>query len=254
MYAAAGWAKTSATVPVSTGSPRRMTSTSSATSATTPMSWVMSRTASERSRPSVRSRSRMPACTVTSSAVVGSSAMSATGSPASAIAIIARCSCPPESSCGYAFRIRRGSRSPADRSSSSTRAETPARSRSVGCARTASAICVPIDSTGVNEFIGSWNTTPMPAPRTARSRSADAPTSSSPRKRTLPVTRASGGSSPSTLIALTDLPDPDSPTSARTRPGVSVKETSRTTGSASPNATRSPSTSSSGALTWRARP
>ncbi len=37
---------------------------------------------------------------VTSSAVVGSSAMSSLGSQASAIAIITRCCWPPDSSCG----------------------------------------------------------------------------------------------------------------------------------------------------------
>jgi hypothetical protein len=45
-------------------------------------------------------RSRIWACTVTSSAVVGSSAMSSRGSLTSAIAIIARCRIPPENWCG----------------------------------------------------------------------------------------------------------------------------------------------------------
>ena len=40
------------------------------------------------------------ACTVTSSAVVGSSAMSSSGSLTSAIAIIARWRMPPENWCG----------------------------------------------------------------------------------------------------------------------------------------------------------
>ena len=40
------------------------------------------------------------ACTVTSSAVVGSSAISTFGSSASAIAIITRCRMPPENWCG----------------------------------------------------------------------------------------------------------------------------------------------------------
>ena len=40
------------------------------------------------------------ACTVTSSAVVGSSAMSTSGSSASAIAIITRWRMPPENWCG----------------------------------------------------------------------------------------------------------------------------------------------------------
>ena len=37
------------------------------------------------------------ACVVTSSEVVGSSAISSSGSQASAIAIITRCRCPPDS-------------------------------------------------------------------------------------------------------------------------------------------------------------
>ncbi|MNT96150.1 hypothetical protein D3C72_2381690 [compost metagenome] len=46
------------------------------------------------------SKSRICACTVTSSAVVGSSAMISFGLQASAIAIIARCRMPPENWCG----------------------------------------------------------------------------------------------------------------------------------------------------------
>ena len=45
-------------------------------------------------------RSRICACTVTSSAVVGSSAISSCGSHESAIAIIARWRMPPENWCG----------------------------------------------------------------------------------------------------------------------------------------------------------
>ena len=44
--------------------------------------------------------SRICACTVTSSAVVGSSAISSFGELISAIAIIARWRMPPENSCG----------------------------------------------------------------------------------------------------------------------------------------------------------
>ena len=46
------------------------------------------------------SSSRICACTITSSAVVGSSASSTFGSQASAIAIAARWRMPPENSCG----------------------------------------------------------------------------------------------------------------------------------------------------------
>ena len=45
-------------------------------------------------------RSRIWACTVTSSAVVGSSAISSSGSQLSAMAIIARWRMPPENWCG----------------------------------------------------------------------------------------------------------------------------------------------------------
>ena len=45
--------------------------------------------------------SRIWACTVTSRAVVGSSAISTSGSLAIAIAIITRWRMPPENSCGY---------------------------------------------------------------------------------------------------------------------------------------------------------
>ena len=63
------------TGPVSTCCPACMTITRSAISATTPMSWVMRMSAVPKSRWSVRISSRICACTVTSSAVVGSSAM-----------------------------------------------------------------------------------------------------------------------------------------------------------------------------------
>ena len=56
---------------------------------------------------SSRSSARICACTDTSSAVVGSSAISSLGSQASAMAIMTRWRMPPESSCGY-WRRRRG--------------------------------------------------------------------------------------------------------------------------------------------------
>ena len=58
---------------------------------------------------------------VTSSAVVGSSAISRSGSLASAMAIMTRWRWPPESWCGKAPRRFSGSRMPTLRSSSSTR-------------------------------------------------------------------------------------------------------------------------------------
>jgi hypothetical protein len=72
----------------------------SAIPATSPMSWVMKIIAMPVSRRSSASSAMICACTVTSSAVVGSSAISRRGLQASAMAIITRCSMPPESWCG----------------------------------------------------------------------------------------------------------------------------------------------------------
>ena len=85
----------------STISPAYITATSSQTSATTPRSCVIRMMAAPLAAFSSRIRSRICACRVTSSAVVGSSAISSVGSQASAIAIITRWRMPPESLCGY---------------------------------------------------------------------------------------------------------------------------------------------------------
>ena len=66
-------------------------------------------------------RASIRACTVTSSAVVGSSQMSTAGSHASAMASITRWRCPPESWCGYERRVDAGSGSSTRASSSSAR-------------------------------------------------------------------------------------------------------------------------------------
>ena len=69
-------------------------------SATTPMSCVISTTAVPKSSLSFLIRLRICAWIVTSSAVVGSSAISRSGLQDSAIAIITRCRMPPENWCG----------------------------------------------------------------------------------------------------------------------------------------------------------
>ncbi len=69
-------------------------------------------------------RSRICAWIVTSSAVVGSSAISSFGEFTSAIATITRWRSPPESWCGYAARRSAGRGSPT--SSSTSRARTMA--------------------------------------------------------------------------------------------------------------------------------
>ena len=82
---------------ISTISPAYITATRCAIFATMPRSCVMSSSAMPRSACSFASRSRICAWIVTSSAVVGSSAISTSGSTASAPAIITRWRCPPES-------------------------------------------------------------------------------------------------------------------------------------------------------------
>lgn len=76
--------------PCSTITPFCITAILSARSATTPMSWVMRMTAESSWSLRLRMRSRISACTVTSRAVVGSSAISSLGSQDSDCAIIAR--------------------------------------------------------------------------------------------------------------------------------------------------------------------
>ena len=80
--------------------PAYITTTRWAVSATTPMSWVISTSAMPRSRCSDSRRSRIWAWMVTSSAVVGSSAMRSFGLQAIAMAIMTRWFMPPESWCG----------------------------------------------------------------------------------------------------------------------------------------------------------
>ena len=77
-------------MPVSTGFPAYMTITRSANPATTPRSWVIITIAAPVASLATLSTSRICAWMVTSSAVVGSSAMITFGSLAIAIAIIAR--------------------------------------------------------------------------------------------------------------------------------------------------------------------
>ncbi len=103
---------TGTTSPRSTIRPAYITMTRSAISATTPRLCVMNTIAMPVSRCRSCSSCRIWACTVTSSAVVGSSAISTAGSQASAMAIITRCRMPPERWCGKAARRRRASEMP----------------------------------------------------------------------------------------------------------------------------------------------
>src|ERR1700736_613708 len=92
------------------------------------------------------------------------------------------------------------------------------------CAVIASIIWVSMRSTGLSVIIGSWKTIATFAPRSRRSRSSDAPTSSWPRKRIDPPTMRPGGPTrPRIEKPVTVLPEPDSPTSPSTSPRSTVK-------------------------------
>ncbi len=85
--------------------------------------------------------------------------------------------------------------------------------------RTASASCHPIVYTGFSDVIGSWKIMARRLPRSWLSSFTFMPSSSMPLNFTDPVTLAVRGSRPMTASDVTDLPEPDSPTTARTSPG-----------------------------------
>ena len=208
----------------STMRPAYITATSSVRPATTPRSWVISTSAICRRRCSRASRSRICACTVTSSAVVGSSAIRSRGSQESAMAIATRCRMPPERWCGYWRSRASGVGMPTSAKSSTARTRAWVVSISM-CACRVSTICVPMLSTGLSEVIGSCNTTAIERARSWRSASGASVVSSRPSSLTRPLMRALGGSRRSTARASMVLPDPDSPTMPRVRPAASVRLT-----------------------------
>ena len=132
-----------------------MTQILSATSATTPMSWVI------RIRPSFISCCRSAsscitwACTVTSRAVVGSSAMMMSGLSASAIAIITRCRMPPENWCGKSLTREAAAGMPTSSSISIAFALASLR-LAPWCLRNSSPSCQPTVNTGFSDESASW--------------------------------------------------------------------------------------------------
>ena len=105
---------------------------------------------------------------VTSSAVVGSSAISTSGSQASAIAIITRWRMPPESWCGYSCDPPLGLRNLHHAQHLHGARRAPRRGSPPWCSRTVSAICRPMVSTGLSEVIGSWKIIEIRLPRMRR--------------------------------------------------------------------------------------
>ena len=172
---------------------------------------------------------------VTSSAVVGSSAISNLGEQHSASAIIARWRMPPESSKGYAAMRRSGSGMPTRRSMAAVRARAACLEMSL-CSSTVSLICSPMLWIGPSEVIGSWKIIAISRPRTARiarpaggnaARSVILP--SPPRHSNWPPTMRPGRSTMFRIDrAVTDLPQPDSPSTHSVCPTCTAKSTPST--------------------------
>ena len=129
---------------------------------------------------------------VTSSAVVGSSAMMSLGLQASPIAIITRWRMPPESWCGYCSSRRSPSVMPTSRRSSSARSRACA-SLIFRWMNSGSMICSPIDRTGLSEVIGSWKIIEMSRPRISRISSSESSSRSRPSNRMRPGRHLAGG-------------------------------------------------------------
>ena len=178
---------------------------------------------------------RIWAWMVTSRAVVGSSAIRSLGWQASAMAIIARWRMPPEKECGYSpiRRFASGMRTRSNRRSTSVSAWAWLMPR---CRRSTSAIWNPIFSTGFRLVIGSWKIMPISPPRTSRIASSSRVSRSRPDRRTEPSMRLVP-SCRSRMIdsAVTDLPEPDSPTMATVSPVSMAKSRLRTTGTSAPS-------------------
>ena len=235
MYGCRGSWKIWSTVACSTTRPRYITATSVAISATTPRSWVMSMIAIPSSRWSWRRSSRIWVCVVTSSAVVGSSAISSVGWQDSAIAIIARWRSPPLSWLESWSTRCSGDDTPTRRSISIVFSRA---SRRLTCwwSMIASTIWLPTVCTGLNEDMGSWKMSAISAPRIARisgpfgasfarsTTGSAAPAAAWRRNRISPPTIRPGRSTiPRIDRAVTLLPQPLSPTMPSVAPGVQVE-------------------------------
>jgi hypothetical protein len=87
-----------------------------------------------------------------------------------------------------------------------------------------SMIWKPMVSTGFNEVIGSWKIIAMSRPRISRMPSSVSSSRLRPWNRMRPATMRPAGFASNRMIASdeTDLPQPDSPTSATVSPGLNL--------------------------------
>ena len=196
-----------------------------------------------------RIRSRICAWMVTSSAVVGSSAINSSGSQASAIAIMTRWAMPPDISCGKDLSRRSGSGMPTMRSSSLARSQAGP-GFILRWSSSTSAIWRPTCQTGFSADVGCWKIIEMRSPRMCRSWSCDIFSRSVPSNRIWPPSIFPGfGTRPRIDRLVTLLPHPDSPTSPMISPRrtwKSIPSTARTTPARVWNDVRRPRTSRSG--------
>ena len=93
-----------------------------------------------------------------------------------------------------------------------------------------SVICVLILNVGFRDVIGSWKIIAMSFPRTSSSWRSPSVVSSCPSKTTEPSTIFAGGLGIRPMIesAVTDFPQPDSPTMPSVLPSATEKETPST--------------------------
>ena len=185
VYGCEGRANSSTVVAVSTMNPAYITLIRWVIPATTPRSWVIRMSAVPASVVRRWSSSRTCAWIVTSSAVVGSSAMSSFGSSASAIAIITRWRIPPENWCGKLLSRFSGRGIPTISRSSIARFRASTLDTFLW-ARIVSTICSSIVRTGLSEVIGSWKIIAMSRPRMSRTSSSRSSTMFWPSNMTRP--------------------------------------------------------------------
>ena len=173
--------------------------------------------------------SRTCACTVTSRAVVGSSAMMSFGCPQTAIAMMTRWHMPPESSCGYAS-IRFSASGMPTSFNASTALFQASFLLIFSCSRIISTIWWPILNTGSKEVIGFWKIMQHSSPRNFSIWDSERLRISTPSKMMEPSTifPVFAGMSRITEALVTLFPEPDSPTIPMVVPSFSVKLTPST--------------------------
>ena len=166
-----------------------------------------------RSSTSAPSRSTMRACVVTSSAVVGSSAIRTSGFARDRHRDHHALTHPAGELVRIAVEAARGLRRCRRRRAARSHGLAPAPWGRRSWARIASTIWRPMERTGLSEDIGSWYTIAIRPPRTAAISRSVSCVRSRPPSRTVPAAiRPGGGSSRISASAVSDFPDPDSPT------------------------------------------